>query len=123
MASYSRNFGWECDVNAPENGPARSAAPGAADLAAVRAELAAVEALEDEIRCRAAHLRASLSAEQFRLAWALLDAEQRRGQAERLLAIRLLTDALVRELPGHAATVRAAMTRLMRAGDEVGEVT
>ena len=110
-------------MNAPENGPAGSAAgPGAADLAAVRAELAAVEALEDEIRYRAAHLRASLSAEQFRLAWALLDAEQRRCQTERLLAIRLLTDALVRELPAHAATIRAAVGRLVGEGAEVDGV-
>jgi hypothetical protein len=52
----------------------------------VRAELAEVEALEDELRHRVAHLRAVLPPEQFRLVWALLDAQERLGLVERLLA-------------------------------------
>ena len=112
-------------MNTPKDGRARSAGAlgAAADLAAVRAELAAVQGLEDQVAQRMAHLGTLLPRGQLRLVWELLDAEQRHGQAERLLAIHLLTDALVRELPGHAATVRAAMRRLMGAGAEVGEVT
>ena len=111
-------------MHAPRNRPARSAVwvGVAADLATARAELVEVEALEDEIRHRAAHLRATLSAEQFRRAWALLDAEQRHGQAERLLAIRGLVGELARELPEHAATIRAVAGRLLGEGAEVGEV-
>ncbi len=57
-----------------------------ASLAAVREELAAVEALEDEVRQRTAHLQAVLPPAQFRLVRALLDAQERLGLAERLLA-------------------------------------
>ena len=57
-----------------------------ASLAAVRAELAEVEALVDEVRQRVAHLRAVLPPAQFRLVWALLDAQERLGLAEQLLA-------------------------------------
>ena len=63
-----------------------------ADLAAVRAELAAVEALEDEVCRRAAHLRVVLPPGQFRLVWALLDAQERLGLAERLLAEHAATE-------------------------------
>ena len=59
---------------------------GTADLAAVRAELAEVEALVDEVRQRTAHLRAVLPPGQFQLVWALLDAHERLGLAEQLLA-------------------------------------
>ena len=62
-----------------------------ADLAVVRTELAEVEALEDEVRQRAARLRAVLPPEQFRLVWALLDAQERLGLAERLLAENQVT--------------------------------
>ena len=57
-----------------------------ADLAAMREDLAEVEALEDELRHRVAHLRAVLPPAQFRLVWALLDAQERLGLAEQLLA-------------------------------------
>ena len=57
-----------------------------ASLAVVRAELAEVEALEDEVRQPTAHLRAVLPPAQFRLVWALLDAQERLGLAEQLLA-------------------------------------
>ena len=112
-------------MNAPEDEPARSVAAlgAAADLAAVRAELAEVEALENEVRHRRAQLGALLPCGQFRLVWELLDVEQRHGQAERLLATRWLADELARELPAHAATVRAAVGRLLGEGTEVGEVT
>ena len=63
-----------------------------ADLAAVREDLAEVEALGDELRHRVAHLRAVLPPEQFRLVWALLDAQERLGFAERLLAERAVAD-------------------------------
>ena len=63
-----------------------------ADLAAVREELAQVEALEDEVRHRVAHLRAVLPPAQFELVWALLDAQERLGLAERLLAEHAATD-------------------------------
>ncbi len=62
-----------------------------ADLAVVRADLAAIEAIEDELRHRLAHLRAMLPLGQFRLVWALLDAQERLGLAERLLADRAAT--------------------------------
>jgi len=71
---------------------------------------------------REAHLRALLPPEQFRLVWALRDAEERHGQAERLLVIRGLADELSQELPEHAAVIRAAVGRLLGEGTEVGEV-
>ena len=108
----------------PDNTPARpTVEPGVtADLAAVRAALAEVEALEDQVRHRMAHLGSLLPREQFRLVWELLDAEQRHDQAERLLATRWLADELARELPEQAATITAAVGRLLREGAEVGEV-
>ena len=111
-------------MNAPDNEPARSAAALGAmtALAAVRTELADVEALEDEAQHRMAYLGGLLPPGQFRLVWELLDAEQRHGQAERLLAIRGLADGLSRELPEHAAVIRAAVGRLLGEGTEVGEV-
>ena len=74
-----------------------------ADLIAMRADLAEIEALEDERRHRLAHLRALLPPEQFRLVWALLDAQERLGLAAQLQA-------------EDAATVRAA-TRHFPEGD------
>ena len=103
-------------MDAPENEPA---------LVAVRAELAEVETFEDQIAHRMACLGSLLPRGQFRLVWELLDAEQRRGQAERLLAIRGLADGLARQLPEHAAVIRAAVGRLLgegTEGTEVGEV-
>ena len=91
------------------------------DLATMRAVLAALEALEEEVQHREAHLRALLPPEQFRLAWALRDAEERHGQAERLLAIHRLADELVRQLPAHEAPIRAAVRWLLREGVEVDE--
>jgi hypothetical protein len=88
----------------------------AADLATHRAALAELEALEDELRQRAAHLRARLAPDEFRLAWELRDAEERHGQAERLLTIHRLAAELMRELPAHAATIRAAVGRLLGEG-------
>ena len=97
-------------MDAPENEPAQ---------AAVRADLAEVEALEDQIAHRMAYLGGLLPRGQFRLVWELLDAEQRRGQAERLLAIRGLADLLAGELPDHAAAIRAAAGQLLGEGSEV----
>jgi hypothetical protein len=94
----------------------------AVDLAAVRAELAMVEALGDEVRHRMRRLGTLLPRGQVRLVWELLDAEQRHGQAERLLAIRSLAAELARALPEHAATIRTAVGRLLVEGTEVGEV-
>ncbi len=71
-------------MNAPDNEPAKSAtALGAMiHLATVHTQFAEVEALEDEVQHRMAYLGALLPRGQFRLVWELLDAEQRRGQAE-----------------------------------------
>jgi hypothetical protein len=82
-------------------------------LAAVRGELAVVEALERELTARGAELRALLSPEQARQVWALWDAEQRLALAEHDLLARRLVDALVRDLPEHAATIRARAARLL----------
>jgi len=87
----------------------------------MRAVLAALEALEEEVQHREAHLRALLPPEQFRLAWALRDAEERLGLAERLLAERWLLKRLIRRLPAHEAPIRAAVRRLLREGVEVDE--
>ncbi len=80
-------------------------------LTAVRGELAAVESLERELTARGAALRALLSPEQARLVWALWDAEQRLALAEQDLRARRLVDALVRDLPQHATTIRARAAR------------
>ena len=111
-------------MNAPDNkSVSRIEALGAAThLADVRAALAAVEALEDQVAHRMAQLGALLSHGQFRLVWELLDAEQQHGQAERLLALRGLADDLARELPEHTAVIRAAVGRLLGVGVEAGEV-
>jgi hypothetical protein len=111
-------------VGTPDNRRASwTAALGAAtDLATVRAELEDVEALEDEVAHRMADLGALLPRGQFRLIWELLDAEQRHGQAERLLAIHGLAAGLARELPEHADAIRAAVGGLLGEGTEVGEV-
>ena len=76
-------------------------------LGAVRADLGHLEAVEDEIRQRATELRTLLMPGHHRLLWALQDAEQRLGLAERLLAERHLVEALARRLPEHAAAIRA----------------
>ena len=100
-------------MNTPKNRRAwlAGALGATADLAAVRAELAEVEGLEDQVTQRMAHLGTLLPRGQFRLLWELLDAEQRHGQAERLLAIQGLAVALARELPEHASTIEAAAGR------------
>ena len=83
------------EVDSEAEGGARSAEGRElevmADLAIVRADLAAIEAIEDELRQRLAHLRATLPLGQFRLVWALLDAQERLGLAERLLTERAAT--------------------------------
>ena len=76
-------------------------------LAEVRAALTELEALEDEVRHRMAHLHRILPPEQARLAWAVRDAEERLGLAARLLAEGRLVERLARRLPEHAATIRA----------------
>ena len=78
-----------------------------APLGEVRADLGDLEAVEDEARLRAAELRAILPAAHHRRIWALQDAEQRLGLAERLLAERHLVEALARRVPEHAAAIRA----------------
>ncbi len=60
----------------------------ALDLAAVRDDLAQVEALEDEVLRRRAHLRAILPPPLFRLVWALLDAQEQLGLADQILVER-----------------------------------
>ena len=86
-------------------------------LVKVRADLETLEAIEDEIEQRVAELRAILPPGDFRRTWALRDAEQRLGLAERLLAERRLVEALARCIPEHAAAIRAVAGQ--RAGDEV----
>ena len=78
-----------------------------APLAEVRADLDSLEAIEDEIRQRVAELRAILPPDQHRQLWALQDAEQRLGLAERLLAERHLVEALARRVPEQAPAIRA----------------
>jgi len=90
-------------------------------LAEVRADLETLEAIEDEIGQRVAELRAVLSPEDFRRAWALQDAEQQLGLAERLPAERRLVEALARRLPDHAATIRAAARHYLAEGIAAGE--
>ncbi len=65
---------------------AGSALADTVPLAEVRADLARLEALHDEVAHRLTLLRAALPPEQFRLVWALLDAQERLGLVERLLA-------------------------------------
>ena len=97
--------------------PDDAGAPGAtAPLAEVRDDLAVLEALEREVADRAAHLRAVLPPALFRLAWALRDAEERHGLAERLLTQRRLVDDLLRALPAHAGTIRATARRHLGEG-------
>ena len=59
------------------------------DLTAVRDDLAQVEALEDEVLRRRAHLRAILPPPLFRLVWALLDAQEQLELADQILAERV----------------------------------
>ncbi len=96
-ASYAGNTALgTCGVDTEWDKRARSAdrheLRASAGLAAVREELAEVEALEDEVRHRGAHLRTVLPPAQFRLVWALLDAQERLGLAERLLAEHATAD-------------------------------
>ncbi len=111
-------------MDIPGNKPVGSAVElgAAVDLAAVRAVLAEVEALEDQVRRRMAHLSGLLPREQFRLVWELLDTEQRHGQAERLLALHGLAANLTRESPEQAATITAAVGRLLGKDAEVSEM-
>ena len=67
---------------------ARLPLASALDLAAIRDDLARVEALEDEVLRRRAHLRAILPPPLFRLVWALLDAQELLGLAEQMLVER-----------------------------------
>ena len=91
-----------------------------APLAAVATEVDRLNSLEREVADLAAVLRATLPPEQFRLVWALRDAEERHGLAERRLAERLLVDELARHLPAHAAAIRAAAAHLLEEPDEEG---
>jgi hypothetical protein len=102
-------------MNHPETcttcGPAGSGAT--VPLADVAPELAQLETLEREAADLVAILRATLPPDQFRLAWALRDAEERRGLVERRLAERHLRDGLARHLPAHAPAIRATADHVL----------
>ena len=91
-----------------------------APLTTVATELDELYSLEREVADLAAVLRATLPPDQFRLVWALRDAEERRGLAERRLAERQLVDELARHLPAHAAAIRAAADHLLQEPDAEG---
>ena len=80
-------------------------------LATVRASLADLEGLEREIAARTAHLRATLSPEQFRLVWAVLGAEQRRAIVEQQLTRQHVAAVLMQCLPEHASSIGAVGER------------
>ena len=85
-------------------------------LAAVRDDLARIEALEREVRLHTAQLRTLLPAEHARPVWDARDAEQRLALAERVLAEQHLVQALARLLPEQAARIRAEARRVL--GDD-----
>ena len=95
----------------------RAALGATVPLADVAPDLDRLEALEREVADLVAVLRAQLSPAQFRLAWALRDAEERRGLTERALAERQLVEGLARHLPAHAAAIRAAAAHLLEEAD------
>ncbi len=109
-------------MNHPETcttcGPAGSGAT--VPLADVAPELDRIETLEREVADLVAVLRATLPPDQFRLVWALRDAEERRGLVERRLAERQLAEGLARHLPGHAPAIRAAASHMLDDPDAAG---
>ena len=93
-------------------------APGVTvPLADVATDLDRLDTLEREIADLLAVLRATLPPAHFRLVWALRDAEERHGLAERALAVQQLVDGLARHLPEHAAAIRATAGHLLDDGD------
>ena len=95
-----------------------TAALGAtAPLADVATDLNALDNLEREVSDLVKVLHATLSPAQFRLVWALREAEERHGLTERELAERQLVDGLARHLPAHAAAIRATAAHLLRDAD------
>ena len=98
----------------PEN-PARSTAwlSETVDLSTVRAALAEVEALEDEVRLHVAHVHALLPTEHLGRVWALRDAEERLALAEGQLAQHHFVNELIRRLPEHAVLIRATARALL----------
>jgi hypothetical protein len=87
-----------------------------APLDEVRAEIEEIEALGRRISDLTAVLRARLTPEHFRLAWALRDAVESLAIAEGLLRDRRLAGHLTRHLPTHSAALEALHRRLI--GDE-----
>ena len=106
--------------------PGHDAPPALGDTARledVRAELGELEAIAREIDDLTAVLRARLTPEQFRAAWALRDAVERLAIAEALLRDRRLADSLARHLPGSSPAMQAMRRHLLgahRAIDEAG---
>ena len=96
----------------------RSALGATVPLADVVTDLDRLDTLEREAADLVAVLRATLPPAQFRLVWALRDAEERHGVAGRLLVERQLVDGLARHLPEHAPAIRAAADHLL--GDRGG---
>jgi hypothetical protein len=91
-----------------------------APLAAVATDVSQLDALEREVADLVAALQTTLPPAQFKLVWALRDAEERHGLAERRLAERHLVDGLARHLPAHAAAIHAAATHLLDEPDMEG---
>ncbi len=91
----------------------RSLAGATVPLADIVTDLDRLDTLEREVADIMAVLRATLPPAQFRLVWALRDAEERHGLAERTLAERQLVDGLARHLPEQAPAIRAAAAHLL----------
>ncbi len=85
-------------------------------LADVAPSLERLDALEREVADLLGVLRATLPPAQFRQVWALRDAEERRGLAERQVAERYLVDGLASHLAAHAPAIRAAADHLLGDG-------
>ena len=111
-------------MNRSRRDPGPDAMPALGDTARledVRAELGEIEAIAREIDDLMAVLRARLTPEQFRLAWALRDAGERLAIAEELLRERRLADDLARHLPGSSPAMQALRRHRLGAHDAADE--
>ena len=82
-------------------------------LEEARADLQTLETLEREVAALVSVLRDTLPPEQFRLVWALRDAEERLELEERDVRERHLVEGLARRFPEHAPAIRVASRDLL----------